>query len=192
MFFICTLIYVLVSLSVGFTMVGLSLRILTLETLFSYLNGIIYNDQMAGLITGWGGVLIIISCLVFIRRQFNRIGREEVVTIQSSEGVVKISVSAIEDMVKKMLENREEIIQIKPKVRITRKGINILVRGSLNAEVNLAEVTAAIQNEVKRKVRNILGGAMDIKVNMDIKKFSFSPRREILDNDETEVPFRNY
>jgi hypothetical protein len=137
------------------------------------------------------GALVILACIALIVRLTKKTHREKSITLQTSGGSVSISLSAIEDMIKKILEEKGEIARIRPKVKFTRKGIHIFIRGSLKAEVNLMELASQVRSEVKKRVENLLGGEGDIKINLEIRKLAFSPKKEI-EESEPEVPFRNY
>lgn len=191
MFFISILIYILTSLFTGLVLMGLSLKILTPEEIVFYLDKTVFADPSLQIVIGWTGALIVLSCVALIGRFTKGLRREKGITIQTAEGNLIINLSAIEDMIKKTVGEQKEISHIKPKVNITRKGINILIKGHLETEVNLVEFTSVLQSEIKKKIEYIFGGEKDVKVNLEIKKLAFSTRREVVEA-EPEVPFRKY
>jgi UDP-N-acetylmuramyl pentapeptide phosphotransferase/UDP-N-acetylglucosamine-1-phosphate transferase len=192
MFYILASIYIFVSFLVGLFLIWLSIDYLGAINAITYcLDKLIASGMDMEKIFRLVGGLIIVACVAFIVRLAKRTHREKSIILQTSGGSVSISLSAIEDMIKKILEEKGEIARIKPKVKFTRKGIHIFIRGSLKSDVNLMELSSQVRSEVKKRMDNLLGGGQDVKVNLEIRKLAFSPKKEIEER-EPEVPFRNY
>ncbi|HDN86184.1 MAG: alkaline shock response membrane anchor protein AmaP [Candidatus Omnitrophota bacterium] len=187
---ISIVIYVIISFLTGILFLSLWLNILTPSVIAYHLEKFL-SDPLNQLTLGLLGLVAIFACLAFLAR-LSKGRREKAIVIQTSQGVLTIGLTAIEDMIKKMFESKEELVYVKPKAFLTRKGLEILIRGSLNSEINLAEFSLKVQEEIKRKIEHILGGTTEIKVNLEIKKFSFSPRKEKSEEVQPQVPFRNY
>ncbi len=187
---ISIVIYVIVSFLVGILFISLWLNIITPSVIAHYLERFL-SDPLNQLNLGLIGLVVIFACLAFLAR-LSKGRREKAIIIQTPQGVLTIGLAAIEDMIKKMFESKEELVYVKPKAFLTRKGLEILIRGSLNSEINLADFSLQVQEEIKRKIEHILGGATEIKVNLEVKKFSFSPRKERKEEPQPQVPFRNY
>jgi len=192
MFFIAFLLYTVFSFAIGAFLVGLVTELITLEMIVSYLDQyakLAYTQQM---MIGGVGVVLIVFWLLLVRRYARGVWRRErAVNIQTQQGQVSISLFAIEDMVRKTLETRKELSHIKPRVAISRKGIDIKIRGSLNHEINLKDFMASVQAEIRKKLNYLLGEKGDIRIHLAIRKLAFAAKQEVVD-DEYEVPFRNY
>jgi uncharacterized alkaline shock family protein YloU len=112
------------------------------------------------------------------------------ISFESREGKVKITLVAIEDLLKKMIEQRDEISHIKVKVRLKKKIIAVQIKGYLNYEVNLVDLTKEIQEKVKERIAVLLGEDKKVVIDLQIRKITVSG-----DNDKTEepeIPFRHY
>ncbi|MCK4520164.1 MAG: alkaline shock response membrane anchor protein AmaP, partial [Candidatus Omnitrophica bacterium] len=120
------------------------------------------------------------------RRQKNKS-----ITFESDEGKISITLVAIEDMLKKMLEAKTEVSRIKPKVILRKKYIEIAAHGVLTAEVNLVEFTKEIQEQVKEKVHALLGEDKQVQVNLEIRKIAIN-KKELAEEKEPKIPFRDY
>jgi len=118
--------------------------------------------------------------------------RNKSISFDSNEGKVSITLVAIEDMLKKMLESKTEVSRIKPKVLLKRKGIEVLARGVLTTEVNLVDFTKEIQEQIKEKMNNLLGEDKKVQVNLEIRKIALNKKDLLVEDKEPEVPFRNY
>lgn len=188
--FLTALIYVIMSLVVGSSLVGVSLEILSINTLTEYIKNI-PSDFSLRLTLILVGLLLILMCLRYLQTIFRRSRKNKSITFESTEGKVSITLFAIEDMLKKMLEEKTEISHIRPKVHLRKKFIEVTMRGILTAEVNLVKFTREIQEKVREKMSSILGEEKEIRVNLEIRKVSLGGKKgeeEI----EPEIPFRNY
>lgn len=185
------LIYLVTSLAVGITLIGLTAGFLPLDTFITYVKEVMLVGPVQKVVWMMVGIVILLSCLSFIRRMGKSDRREKLVTRQTSEGNVSITLSAIEDMIKKTLEEKKEISHVKPRVKCTRKGINVKVKGSLREEVNLLDFTSLVQKLIKKKLTYLLGEEEQLKVNIEIKKLAF-PTFQETEEEEPKVPFRNY
>jgi len=185
------LIYLITSLAAGSLIIGIAAGQINIDTISKVIDTFFFADRLSPWLWSGIGILILLSCLQFISRLFKNVRREKFITRQTAEGQVSISLNAIEDMIRKILEDKEELSHIKPKVTFTRKGINILVRGYLTSEVNLIEFTSDIQEIIKKKITYLLGEDEVLKINLEIKKLAFAASRDVVE-DEPRVPFRNY
>ncbi len=189
--FLTVLIYIILSLATGLFLVGLSLEIITIDIITAYLTKIPADFPLRW-ITALVGLLLILLCLRYMQASFRRLRRNKSIIFKSDEGKVSITLVAIEDMLKKMLEAKTEVSRIKPKVILRKKGIEVAARGVLTAEVNLVEFTKEIQEQVREKVHTLLGEDKQVQVNLEIRKIALSKKDLLTEEKEPEVPFRNY
>ncbi len=189
--FLTVLIYIILSLIAGLTLIGLSLEIITVDAVTAYLAKIPADFPLKWIIA-IVGLLLILLCLRYIQASFQRLKRDKSVTFESDQGKVSITLVAIEDMLKKMLEAKTEVSRIRPKVLLRKKGIEVIARGVLTTEVNLVEFTKEIQEQVKEKVHTLLGEDKPVQVNLEIRKIALSKQDLMAEDKEPEIPFRNY
>ena len=189
--FSTVLIYIILSLTTGLILIGLALEIITVDVITAYLAEISADFPLRW-VAVLAGSLLILLCLRYVQASFQRARRNKSITFESDEGKVSITLIAIEDMLKKMLEAKTEVSRIKPKVFLRRKGIEVVARGVLTTEVNLVEFTKEIQELVKEKVHTLLGEDKQVQVNLEIKKIALSKKDLMAEDKEPEIPFRNY
>ena len=188
--FLIVLIYITLSLTVGLFLIGLSLEMITIDVIANYLAQI-PADFSLKLITILTGTLLVLFCLRYIQTIFQRQQRNKSITFESDEGKVSVTLVAIEEMLKKMLEKKSEVSHIKPKVLLKKKHIEVAARGVLTTEVNLVEFTKEIQEQVKEKLHTLLGEDKQVQVNLEIRKITIG-KKELTEEKEPEIPFRNY
>ena len=190
--FLTIFISVLLALTAGLFFIGVSLDLIVLNTLVSSLENEIAADFTLRLAIFLGALVVVLLCLRYVQRSLLRHRKDKAITFESARGDVSITLFAIEDMLKKLLEERKEISHIRAKVSLKKKTINVLARAVLIAEVNLVAFTKSLQDSVTDKVHSLLGEDKKVKVNLEIKKVALGGKRILLDEKEPEVPFRNY
>jgi len=169
--FLTVLIYIILSLVVGSLLLGLSLEIVNVNALADYLNEVL-SDFSLNLSLALIGAILILFCLRYIHAFFHRSRKDKTITFESPQGKVSITLFAIEDMLKKMLEEKSEISHIKPRVLLRKNNVEVNTKGVLTTEVNLVEFTKEIQQNVKEKIHSLLGEDKKVKVNLEIRKLS--------------------
>ncbi|MBD3263588.1 MAG: alkaline shock response membrane anchor protein AmaP [Candidatus Omnitrophica bacterium] len=190
--FLTVLIYVIISLIGGSLLIGLSLGFFDLAALSAYAETVLLGDFYARFSIFLIGMLLILFCLRYLQAVLARSRKNKSVTFESPEGKVSVSLSAMEDMIKKMLEENPEISHIKPKVFLKKKKIEIKIRGILNSEVNLVNFTKEIQERIKEKINILLGEDKQVQINLEIRKVALGEQKGTVEDTEPEIPFRHY
>ncbi|MBU0694754.1 MAG: alkaline shock response membrane anchor protein AmaP [Candidatus Omnitrophica bacterium] len=190
--FFTVLVYILISFFLGYILIGLSLNLIDLTVLLENLEKQMLFDFSFRLVVGLLGFLIILFCLRYLQLIFIRLRKEKSITFDSPQGRISITLSAVEEMLKKTLDEREEISHIRPKVIVGKKEIEVIIRSNLALEVNLFELTKEIQEKVKEKLQYLLGEEKEIKVKIEIRRVVGKGKKGKEEEKYPEVPFRNY
>jgi len=206
--FITILVYLTVSFVFGVFLIGTSgilgssFDIESIKLLLDHINiNILHspsslNNLLSVSVFSLLGLLIILVALRFIQTLFFRVRREKAIKFEAEEGQISITLSALEDMIKKCLEKEEEnISHIKPKIIITKKCIGVNIKLVLKTETNINEFAKDIQQKIKSKIEAILGAEKDLKVNIEVRKIVFNKKNISIDDDDEgseEGPFRKY
>jgi len=101
-------------------------------------------------------ISLVISVVIFYASLKERIVKKEI-SFGNPLGEVKISLSAISEFVKRLGGQIEEIKEIKPRVVIGRKGLQIYNKITLFSDSNIPEASDRVQTVVKRYVQDVLG-----------------------------------
>ena len=189
--FLTALIYVVLSLVVGMLLVVLSLNLITLDTALSYLKNMPLDFASRAALSSIG-VILILLCFRYIQALFRHSRKNKTITFESKQGKVSITLLAIEDMLKKMLEEKAEVSHMKPKVSLKKKAIEVVATGILTAEVNLVEFTKELQEKIKEKINTLLGEDKPVHINLEIRKVALGGKKSIVQEKEPQIPFRNY
>jgi uncharacterized alkaline shock family protein YloU len=82
---------------------------------------------------------------------------EKSFSVENQEGEVRITFSAIEDMLKKSTSHIDGIEDIRPMVIEGKRGLEILSRVSVKEDTSIPQITLRIQEVIKSQVRDVLG-----------------------------------
>ncbi len=193
--FISIIIYVIISLAVGIGLIGISLNVdyLDITTYLIYLKTIIAQNLPLRIVTFLSGFLVILIFLRFIQKGMVRYRREKTIKTETDEGFISVTLTAIEDMIKKTLAEEDIIFHIKPKIFATRREIVSNIKIALKEAVNLKELAENIQAKLKERLHTILGDEKPLKINIEVKKIAFSKKEaEDFEEEDEEGPLRNY
>lgn len=120
--------------------------------------------------------------------------REKNIAFDNPSGRVTISLMAMDDMIRQLITKVPEVKDIRPSIIATKKGLEIDARLVLRSDVNIPEVTARLQELIKRKVQDTLGVDEAVLVRIHVAKLSLgdvTKRSEDFTSSET-IPFRGY
>jgi uncharacterized alkaline shock family protein YloU len=125
--------------------------------------------------------------------------KERTIAFENPAGRVSISLSALEDMIKRNVLRVSDVKEIRSIIRATKKGIDVTCRLVLKAEGNIPETTLRIQELIKSRVQEILGVEENVTVKLHIAKiFSQTDKEksgkedEFSDFSQSSVPFKGY
>ena len=130
------------------------------------------------LIVGLVGLLLIVISISFAQLILGKIQQERTIAFANPQGQVTISLSAVEDLIKRLTRGMSEIKEIRPDVIATKKGIRVDMRLILASEVNIPELTSRLQEIVKSKVQDTLGIEDQIIVRIHVAKIIAAEDRE--------------
>ncbi len=99
-----------------------------------------------------------------------KIQREKTIAFENPDGQVTISLTAIEDFIKRAIRQLPEVKELKPSVRASKKGITIINRVTLYSDIHIPETTEKIQNIVKTRVQDMLGVEEPITIKVHVVK----------------------
>jgi uncharacterized alkaline shock family protein YloU len=117
---------------------------------------------------GLVGLLLIIYSIVALQVALGTLQREKTIAFENPSGQVTISLSAIEDFIRRTSDNLPEVKELRANVTAGKKGINIINRAVIYSDSNIPEVTEKIQSMLKNKIQEMLGieEAVNIKIHI--------------------------
>lgn len=161
--------YTLVFFLVGGLFIVISLEVVPPDAVKASIDAI-YATTNTRLILGITGVLLIFISVLVLQITMGKIRREKTIAFENPDGQVTISLSAIEDFIKRAIRQLPEVKELRPSVRANKRGISIINRVTLFSEVNIPETTEKIQNIVKSRVQDMLGVEEPVNIQVHVVK----------------------
>jgi uncharacterized alkaline shock family protein YloU len=183
---------ILISVAVVFSLKNSPIQPQDVNYLIAYLQ----NSFSARMVIFLAGLLLILVSFSFAQLILGRFQREKTIAFTSSSGQVTVSLTAIEDLIKRLNHVIPEIKELRPDVKATKKGIEVDLRVILKSEANIPELTTRLQEITQSKIQEVLGVEEQIITRIHIVKIislEEKPRRKKeLDKEEPTIPFSGY
>lgn len=203
MFFkrLAVLFYVTVTLFYTCFMLLYVSNIIDYKTLSSFCYAIYVDDTLKLIVGSIAGVILFINLMFF---KFFSVSsrRDKIIAFDNPSGRVTVSLLALEDLVRKMLESHTEIKDAKIRMHASRKGIQVIIRLVIKSEVSIPELTSLIQSSVKKKIHESIGVDERVEVtifvgkilsNMKNAKKNLSDKNnQVKTDDNLHIPFEGY
>jgi uncharacterized alkaline shock family protein YloU len=164
-------IYAVLMLCVGLALAAIAANIISAEQWAAALNLAKENMYSQAALAVIGGIFIIIGITAPLRIG-RKLNKNRIIAFQNPEGEVTISLSAIEDYVRKVAGTISDIKDMRSRVSAGRRGINIVCDASIYSGANIPEVTEKMQQVLKNKLSGMLGVEAKINVKMNISKIA--------------------
>lgn len=162
---ICTMAFAIA----GGLLIALAFNLFTGQYLIEFLAQI-FEIQSARLAIGGVGLLLIIASVCVAQITLGKMSKEKTIAFNNPEGRVTVSLSAIEDFIRRLSSNMMDIKDLRSNVIAGKKGIEINARVSLWADVNIPQATSSIQAIIKNRVQEMLGIEEPILVKVHVGK----------------------
>ncbi|NQT32256.1 MAG: alkaline shock response membrane anchor protein AmaP [Candidatus Omnitrophica bacterium] len=163
------LIYMLMMLGAGAVVLVLSLNIISAENLSQWVGLINENMYSQAAAVALGGLFLLIGVISPFRMS-SGLKSKRMVSFQNPDGEVTVSLSAIEDYIRKISRSIPGIKDVRSHVNMTKKGIDITADVSVTEGANIPEITERIQVEVKNRVHSMIGVEENINMSMHVRR----------------------
>jgi len=183
---IAILFYISIICTTGICVMLFISHILDLQTIQRLLQ-MVYFDKESGVIAGIcaGGIMFmsfLLAKLIYKSRQ-----RHRTIAFENPNGGVTVSLTALEDLIKRLIVQMPEVKEIRPHMIATRKGLEVDIKLVLRHEVNIPELTARFQDLVRRKIEESVGMEGKINIRVHVIKISLEDIR-LKNRDEFQIP----
>jgi uncharacterized alkaline shock family protein YloU len=187
--FFSVLLYAMIFAFLGTLAVAFSLHLITLEDATKFLS-IAFHDSQYRLITGLTGALLILFGMAAAQAFSSKIQREKTIAFTNPNGQVTITLSAVEDLIKRLTNQLTDLKEAKANVRATKRGIDIRMRVVLRSETNIPDFTARLQDMIASKIQDVFGIDEKISVKIHVAKIATSDEKPKKKQDPESEDFR--
>jgi len=191
---IAIIFYIFIIWATGAAVILFISHVLNLQTIQQLLL-LVYFDPQSGTIAGIcaGGIMFmsfLLARLIYGRRQ-----KERTIAFENPTGGVTVSLTALEDLIKRLIVQVPEVKEIRPNMIAVRKGLEVDIKLVLRHEVNIPELTSRFQELVRRKIEECIGMEGKINIRVHVTKISLEDIKFKGKNDfqlPTQAPFHGY
>lgn len=140
------------------------------------------------------GVLIVIN-FAFFKIYTVNVHRDKTIAFDNPSGRVVVSLFALEDLIRRTIIRNSVVRESKANIIATGKGLQIKVKVTLQADVNIPEIASELQTLIVKKVQDVIGIAEPINVSIIVGKIltdSVKDKSGPGDKLEPNIPFQGY
>jgi len=191
---IAIVFYIFIIWATGSAVILFVSHVLDLQTI-QRLMLMVYFDNQSGTVAGIcaGGIMFmsfLLAKLIYGSRQMER-----TIAFENPAGGVTVSLTALEDLIKRLIVQVPELKEIRPHMIATRKGLEVDIKLVLRHEANIPELTSRFQDLVRRKIEEAIGMEGKINIRVHVTKISLEDIKS-KKRDEfqlpTQAPFHGY
>ena len=155
------------------------------------------SSHNSRVVIGLSGMLLILISFSFAQIILGKFQREKTIAFTTSSGQVTISLSAVEDLIRRLAGILPEVKELRPNVVASKKGIIVEMRVVLRSEANIPELTSRLQDITKSKIQEVLGVDEQIIIRIHVAKIAHDEkdgrrRKDFEKEDRSTIPFSGY
>lgn len=187
------MLYTVIFILIGIILIVISFNMVIPEDITALLI-YIQSGVNARIITGLTGALLILLSFSFAQLVLGRLQREKTIAFTTASGQVTIALSAIEDLIRRLVWVVPEVKELRPDVIATKKGIVADLRVILKSEANIPDLTARLQDITRSKIQEVLGVEEQIIIKIHVAKIISVDDKKKKDSDKEgpAIPFGGY
>lgn len=127
---------------------------------------------------GLVGAAFFVVSVRLILFAFTRRGGGQPVVHETSLGEVRISLDAVENLVKKVARNIKGVRDIKAIITHGKDGLRAELTATISPEVSIPEVSEEIQSTVRQYVKRVVGAEM-AEIRLEVDNIAADGRRRL-------------
>lgn len=193
------LFYVTTILFLGCWLLLFVLNWVRLQEISTFLN-LVYSHPQLRLIVGVIALAVLFINFLFWRAIVGEQQRGKTIAFDNPSGRVSVSLSALEDLVRRVISRVPEVRDVRSAISASKKGLLIEAMLTLNTDVNIPEMTSRLQETVKKRIQAMIGIEEEITVRVHVVKIvpdrlkekAGKDERSSEDDSEPRIPFHGY
>jgi uncharacterized alkaline shock family protein YloU len=189
------LFYAAVIIVIGIGLIVFSLNLLLPQDISNMISFAL-ESQHSRIVIGLSGALLVLISFSFAQLILGKFQREKTIAFTTSSGQVTISLSAVEDLIRRLAGVIAEVKELRPNVVANKKGIIVDMKVVLRSEANIPELTSRLQDITKSKIQEVLGLEEQIIIRIHVAKIAHDEKdnrkKKESDKDNPAIPFSGY
>ncbi len=126
--------------------------------------------------TGVVSAVLLVASLRLLYFGFRKRRGVQTVVHETSMGEVRISLDAVEDLVRRVGRQVQGVREIKPVVTSEQSGLSVVVRTCVSPDVSIPQVSEELQTTVRNYVKNVVGATVS-EVRVFVGGITTEPKR---------------
>jgi uncharacterized alkaline shock family protein YloU len=188
--------YAVMIMAIGLALIVFALNLL-LPADINNLLILAQSSHNSRVVIGLSGALLILISFSFAQIILGKFQREKTIAFATSSGQVTISLSAVEDLIRRLSGIIPEVKELRPNVVANKKGIVVEMRVVLRSEANIPELTSRLQEITKSKIQEVLGVDEQIIIRIHVAKIAHDEKdnrrkKDFEKEDRSTIPFSGY
>lgn len=159
-----------------------------------------YADDEWRLVAGILAGIMLVFNLFFSRAILNYHQKERTIAFDNPSGRVSVSLTAVEDLIRRVILRGPEVKDVRSEVRARKGRIEIDSRLVLRSDVNIPEMTNRLQELVRRKIQETVGLDETVIVRVHVMKIIADEAKDKKgkgdnwpdDSEQPMIPFQGY
>ncbi len=165
-------IYIALFILMGAGLVAFALQWVPIDSCVQWLQTAYYEQKLrlAFLFTGAGLILL---NWVIVQLSIAKLQRQKTIAFENPDGQVTVSLSAIEDFIRRSTKEMPEVKDLRSDVIAGKGRILVRARVTLWSEAHIPEVTERIQSLIRSRVQEMLSGVEEpVHVRVHVSKIA--------------------
>ena len=192
---LAVLFYVSVILALGTLFLLFLFHKIDIESAINF-NRYLYENQKARNVAAMIASIIMLKSFLYAKIILGRQIQERTIAFDNPTGRVLVSLTAIEDMVRRVVTRFPEVREIRPFITAHKKGLEADIRLILQSEVNIPDLTMRLQEIIKSKIQEAVGIEGKVLVRVHVLKVVLDTgklkKKEKGSEDNPPIPFQGY
>jgi uncharacterized alkaline shock family protein YloU len=192
---IALLFYIFIIWTTGIFVMLFVSHVFDLQTIQRLLM-MVYFDNQSGAVAGICAGGIMFMSFLLARLIYGSHQMERTIAFENPTGRVTVSLTALEDLIKRLIVHMPEVKEIRPYMIVTKKGLEVDIKLVLRYEVNIPDLTARFQDLVRRKIEEAVGMEGKINIRVHVTKISLedikSKKKDEFQVPAAQAPFHGY
>ena len=166
---VAILIYTLLFSVAGAILIAMAIRPESLRSAIDLIRSTSFTTNVKVGLSVTGLLLILINILI-AQLSIGKLQRQKTIAFENPHGQVTLSLSAVEDYIKKITDRMTEIKEIKSTIYARKSGVEVITRAALYSGVNIPEVTEKVQAMIRSHLQEMLGLDETITVKVHVAR----------------------
>ena len=163
--------YTLFFLALGLFLVYLAMGLTPLPQILDNVAQFYKSSNLSVTLTGITGILLILLSILFVLHLLEGVFKKEKgILFSGANGITTVSLSAVEDIIRRAGSQFLDIKEIRPRVNIKRNNMNISASIILYSGVNVPGITESLQTSIKEHLKEVLGIENEVRIKIHITK----------------------